>query len=138
MSAARYLFVSDQGRVFSSNDDPTPEDFEYAAVGMVTILRLADGHYYDGQQRKWRPIPRGSLGSGEVEGEAPLPFHAPASDFEPPTDHDPNLLSSQAGDSKPTDARVTHFRSPLRISRGARGSVCVRTLGPEGCERFIR
>ncbi len=114
MLSWRYVFISDQGRVFGTTDDPTREDFAYATVGMVTIVRLADGHYY-GTEGKWRPISRGQLGTADVEGEETLPFHEPAADGEP----DPNSLSSRAGDSKPADARATRFTSQPSISRGA-------------------
>jgi hypothetical protein len=80
MPAGPYIFVSDQGRVFSVADAPTAEDFAFAAVGMVTIVRLADAHYY-GRDRRWRPIPPGQLGSAEFEGEESPPYHALSSDF---------------------------------------------------------
>ncbi len=80
MSPVRYVFISDQGRVFSSSGEPTTEDFGYAAVGMVTILSLSDGCYY-GVEREWLPIPAGRLGAAEVANEPMPPFHAPASYF---------------------------------------------------------
>lgn len=81
MSSARYVFINDQCRAFSSSGAPTSEDFEYAAVGMVTILSLVDGRYY-GRAKKWLPIPEGRLEAAEVDGEITPPFHAPASHFE--------------------------------------------------------
>lgn len=67
--------------MFSSADAPTREDFEYAAVGMLTILSLVDGRYY-GSAKKWLPIPEGRLGAAEAGGDVTPPFHAPASHFE--------------------------------------------------------
>ncbi len=83
MPASPYIFVTDQGRVFSVADEPTAEDFAYAAVGMVTILRLADAHYY-GRDGRWYPIPPGQLGKAEVNGEESPPYHALLSDFAEP------------------------------------------------------
>ena len=56
MNSPRYLFVSDQGRVFSHAEAPTKRDLAYAGVGMLTIIRLADYHYYD-RGKKWLPVP---------------------------------------------------------------------------------
>lgn len=78
MSALRYIFISDQGRVFSTSDEPTTEDFEYAAVGMMTIVSIADARYY-GLGRRWCPIPPGRLGTVNIEGEETASFHAPES-----------------------------------------------------------
>lgn len=75
MASFQYIFISDEGRIFSTSDEPTPEDFEYARVGMMTIIRVADGFCY-GLEKKWRPIPRGQLGTTNVEGKDTAPFHA--------------------------------------------------------------
>ncbi len=53
--AARYVFVWDQGRVFHSFDEPTADDLEYAAVGMLTIVSLRDLRFY-GRECRWLPI----------------------------------------------------------------------------------
>ncbi len=79
MSAARYLYIGDQGCVFSSADEPTAEDLEYAAVGMRTILRLDELRYY-GRERQWLPIPAGRLASADIDGERSKPFHGLPSD----------------------------------------------------------
>ncbi len=89
MFSSRFMFISDQGRVCSSLDEPTDEDFAYAAVGMVTILSLADGRYY-GIEQKWLPIPPGRLGTAEVDDETTRPFHAPESYFEAVPDDPPS------------------------------------------------
>lgn len=81
MTTARYVFVYDDGQVFSATDEPTSEDLEHAEVGLVTIVSLAD-HRYFGRAGKWLPIPAGRLGSAEVDGEPRPPFHAPASYFD--------------------------------------------------------
>jgi hypothetical protein len=39
-------YIGDQGRVFSSVDEPRPEDLDFAAVGMLTIVRLGELCYY--------------------------------------------------------------------------------------------
>lgn len=75
MPVARYIYVNDQGRVFCSEDDPTAEDFAYAEVGMVTILRLADTHYYR-RDGKWWPVTRGKLASSEIDGISTEKFHS--------------------------------------------------------------
>lgn len=75
MSAPRFIFVSDQGRVFSSHDEPTTDDFAYAVVGMVTIIRLADFHSY-GSKQGWFPIPAGELTRANIENDSSPPFHA--------------------------------------------------------------
>lgn len=82
MTVPGYIYVSDQGRVFASRDEPTDEDLAYAQVGMVTIIRLADCHFY-GTSRIWTLIAKGKLGQVSVEGELTPPFHVAASDFEP-------------------------------------------------------
>jgi hypothetical protein len=53
---AHYVFIGDQGRVFSSVDEPTADDLDYAAVGMLTIVSLRDLRYY-GRESRWLPIP---------------------------------------------------------------------------------
>lgn len=70
----RYLFVSDQGRVFSCHDEPTTEDFANAAVGIFTLVRLADLHRY-GTEETWRPIPPGELTNAEIGDDRSPPFH---------------------------------------------------------------
>lgn len=118
MRAPRYIYISDQGRVFSSADDPTPEDFAYANVGMITILRLEDHHCYrsDG---KWRPIADGKLASANVDGMQTGEFHADPSDMEFSSepeisfpDSDAEKLSGRCWTrSKPADARRRRFTS---------------------------
>lgn len=73
--APRFLFVDDQGGVFSSYDDPTVEDFAFAAVGMLTIIRLADLHSYSGKQR-WQAIPISRLTTVTLGNDPGLPFHS--------------------------------------------------------------
>lgn len=80
MPPARYIFVCDQGHVFSTCDDPTPGDLEHAAVGLVTILRLEDRSYY-GTARQWQPILNGELGVADIDGEQTPPYHGPPSYF---------------------------------------------------------
>jgi hypothetical protein len=75
MPAARYIYVSDQGRVYSSVDEPTSEDFEYAHVGMLTILRLSDNHCYR-TEGKWRPVAPSKLVSAEIDGVETEKFHS--------------------------------------------------------------
>ena len=82
MTAAAYIYVGDQGRVFASMDEPTDEDLAYAEVGMVTIIRLADCHFY-GTGRAWTAIAKGKLGQASMEGELTPPFHVAASEFDP-------------------------------------------------------
>ena len=107
MQAIRYIYISDQGRVFGSTGDPTEEDFAYAAVGMKIIVRLADAHYY-GVDGKWRRISNGRLGAAEIDGEETPPFHTAAVDFDVPrTDRGNSFpsFSSRAGGSSSTDAQ---------------------------------
>jgi hypothetical protein len=52
---ANYVFIGDQGRVFSSFDEPTADDLEYCAVGMLTVVSLRDLRYY-GRECRWLPI----------------------------------------------------------------------------------
>lgn len=77
MSPLRYVFINDQGHVFSSVDEPTAEDFEYAAVGMLTILSLPDSRFY-GARKRWLPIPPGRLDTAEIDGEETEAFHVVA------------------------------------------------------------
>lgn len=70
-----YVFVSDQGHVFSSHDEPTAADFGFAGTGIYTIIRLGDLHCYDTRE-VWRPIPPGALDQAEVGSVAGHPFHA--------------------------------------------------------------
>ncbi len=79
MTAPAYIYVGDQGRVFASMDEPTDEDLAYAEVGMVTIVRLADYHFY-GIGRTWMSIASGKLGQASVEGKLTPPFHVAAAE----------------------------------------------------------
>lgn len=83
MSATRYVFVYDDGQVFSTDNEPTAADLEGAALGLATILRLTDATFY-GRSGKWIPILRGQRGAAEVDGAAESEFHAPAGYFEQP------------------------------------------------------
>lgn len=74
MALVRYVFIGDQGRVFRSSDEPTPEDLAYAAMGMVIIVRQTDCCYY-GPECKWQPIPDRELGSAEVDCEDTASSH---------------------------------------------------------------
>ena len=107
MPFPRYVFLDDQGRVFSSHDDPTAEDFAYAAVGMVTIVRVADFHCY-GSKKKWLPIPAGELVTAELDEHENPPFHTERNDerrtIEPAMMKHRPSLSSQAASSEPADA----------------------------------
>jgi hypothetical protein len=78
MPSARYVYIKDNGDVFSTADDPTAEDLSYVDVGMMTILRLADGRSY-GRASGWIPIPTGALGRVEIDGHLTVPFHSLAS-----------------------------------------------------------
>ena len=60
-----YVFIGDQGQVFSSFDEPTADDLDYAAVGMLTIVSLRDLRYY-GRQNRWLPIPRRMDDGGQM------------------------------------------------------------------------
>lgn len=73
-AAPRYLFVSDQGCVFTCHDEPTTEDFANAAVGIVTLVRLADLHRYDVDEA-WAPVPPGELANAEIGDDRSPPFH---------------------------------------------------------------
>ncbi len=73
MSAARFVYIGDQGRVFSSVDEPTAEDLDFAAVGMLTIVSLRELRYY-GREQQWLPIRSGRLTSREDDRNS-LPFH---------------------------------------------------------------
>jgi hypothetical protein len=82
----RYIFISDQGGPpFGSVEEPTAGDLDFAAVGMLTIVRLADAHYY--ARGAWHPIAVGRLGCAELDHELSEPFHASASHFDSPTAH---------------------------------------------------
>ena len=87
MPAPRYIYVSDQGRVYSSVDEPTSEDFEYAHVGMLTILRLADNHCYR-IEGKWRPVAPSKLVSADIDGMPTDKFHSDDDDPEPAAAND--------------------------------------------------
>jgi hypothetical protein len=69
MSSLRYLFINDEGQVFGSANEPTGQDFEFAAVGMLTIVRLSDRRYYAGRG-EWCSIPPVQGGTANDEGEA--------------------------------------------------------------------
>jgi len=81
MPSLRYIFIGDQGQVFSSSDEPTTEDFAYAAVGMMTIISIADARYY-GLGKRWLPIQSGRLGTANIDGKETPSFHAPESFFQ--------------------------------------------------------
>lgn len=101
MPQPRYVYLNDQGQVFSSDDDPTPEDFAYAAVGMVTIIRVADFHCY-GSEKRWLPISEGELGAAEIDDQEATPLHTTVSQTLPPLlKHRPSF-SSRARGSTPT------------------------------------
>lgn len=79
MRPIRYLFINDQGDPpFGTADEPTAGDLDFAAVGMRTIVRLADAHYY--AEGEWRPIQPGVVDSADMESGPGLPFHGPATD----------------------------------------------------------
>lgn len=82
MPPVRYIFIDEDGRVFATSRRPTRRDYDFANVGMLTIVSLLDGSYY-GRARKWLPIPKGRLGRATSLDDQPTPpFHAPASWFE--------------------------------------------------------
>lgn len=68
MTPARYIFVTDQGRVFYSETEPTPEDYEFAAVGMVVIVRLLDCAYF-GREKEWQSPGKGRMGCVDLSEE---------------------------------------------------------------------
>lgn len=82
----RYVFVTDQSRTLFSTLKPTAEDFAYAEVGMVIIVRIADAHYF-GRAKKWLPIPSGQLGRAEVDGEESGEFNGLPELFAEPVAH---------------------------------------------------
>lgn len=98
LNLPRYVFVTDQSRVFFTALEPTPEDFAYAEVGMVIIVRIADAHYF-GTQKEWMPIPAGQLGHAEVDGEETGAFHGLPELFAEPASH-------------AAFSRYAHIRSP--------------------------
>ncbi|ACB73641.1 hypothetical protein [Opitutus terrae] len=72
--AGRYIFVWDQGVVFSTDEVPTQRDLAYAKVGMLTIVNVDAGRYYSHQpdhrpglqeKRRWRRMPHAVLRNGE-------------------------------------------------------------------------
>jgi len=73
MSVPRYLFVFDDlSRVFTTTDDPTPEDLEAAVLGTAVIVRLADVHAF-GRDGRWKRIPGAVLIPGHRTRTTP--FH---------------------------------------------------------------
>jgi hypothetical protein len=74
-SAARFLFFREDGRTFGISDDPTPEDYDHARIGLHTIVRLADLHVYD-RSVEWRPVAAGVIAKPDAGAHSP-PFHVP-------------------------------------------------------------
>jgi hypothetical protein len=126
MNRPHYIFIGDQGRIFYSANEPTPEDFEFAAVGMVIIVRLADCAYY-GREKDWRPIVEGVLGCADLEDESTVPFHSVEADFRTPALAFPNAGSPLIISDAP--ARASNLpplgdRASSRLERSARTPWC--------------
>lgn len=113
----RYIYFSDQGRVFGSEDEPTREDFEYAHVGMLTILRLADNCSYQ-KDGKWHAIQPGKRVCAEVDGQQTAEFHSDANDTETPWNRasDFNEFRAGAGPARNLPTLVASF-TPLEALR---------------------
>lgn len=113
----RYIYISDQGRVFSSEDEPTLEDLEYAHVGMLTILRLADHCSYQ-TDGKWRAIQPGERVRAELEGQQTEEFHNDANDSETPLNRasDFNEFRAGAGPARNLPVLAASF-TPLEALR---------------------
>ena len=45
MKNPKYVFVNDNGKVFSIANEPTSEDLLHVSLGGVNIVRMADGFY---------------------------------------------------------------------------------------------
>lgn len=76
MTEHRYIFIRDDGLIFGIGEPPTPEDLDHAGVGILTIIRLADQHYF-GREGCWRPTPVGKLAQADSKAPSFLPFHVP-------------------------------------------------------------
>lgn len=113
----RYIYISDQGRIFSSEDEPTLEDLEYARVGMLTILRLADNCSYQ-TDGKWRAVQPGKRVRAEVEGQQTAEFHSDASNPETPWNRvsDRNEFRVGAGPTRNLPVLAASF-TPLEALR---------------------
>jgi|SRR5581483_10305194 len=118
MTKPRYVFVNDQGDVFTTSNEPTAGDFGYAEVGMLIIVRLADCHFY-GRTGQWQRIADGRLTTVEIDGEISPAFHAmrPEATFlertEPAIEEIGQLIPMNSGRqvsrSDPTDAGGRRF-----------------------------
>lgn len=61
--AIRYVLVTDQGNVIGSPLEPSSDELDRAAAGLVAIIRLVDLHCYN-STCKWQPITEPAHGSG--------------------------------------------------------------------------
>ncbi|ACB74369.1 hypothetical protein [Opitutus terrae] len=86
----RYIYVNDQGAVFSSADEPTREDLRFAEVGMLTIISLPELKRY-GTSASWEVIPPAALTRPRL-GKRPAAFHA----LPPSCTDEPALIASNA------------------------------------------
>lgn len=74
--ALRYIFFREDGRAFGIAEEPTPEDFDHARVGLHVIVRLLDLHTF-GRSGNWSPMPIGTLTAPGPDAHSP-PYHVPA------------------------------------------------------------
>lgn len=74
-SGAKFIFFREDGRVFGTADEPTPEDLEHARVGLHVIIRLADQQVFE-RGGEWRPLGRGVVVNADPGSESP-PYHVP-------------------------------------------------------------
>ena len=120
----RYIYISDQGRVFGSDDEPTLEDFEYAHVGILTILRLVDHCSYQ-TDGKWRAIQPGKRVRADVEGQQTAEFHSDTNDAETPLNHasDFNPFRAGAGPARNLPLLAASFTSLDALRRNSVHSV---------------
>ena|ERR1035438_7702809 len=83
MKNPKYVFVNDNGKVFSIANEPTSEDLLHVSLGGVNIVRMADG-FYCGDEGQWLPIPAGELIAVDLEedGIAPPAHYFPYPDPE--------------------------------------------------------
>lgn len=73
--AVRFVFFREDGRTFGIGEDPTPEDYDHARIGLHAIVRLADLHVFD-RSGEWTPLAAGVLVRPDPGTESP-PYHVP-------------------------------------------------------------
>jgi hypothetical protein len=71
----KYLFVSlDSGVSFTTDREPTPTDLEQVAVGLGTIIRVADLLQWS-KEGSWEPVLPGVITTPDVPGHEHEQFH---------------------------------------------------------------